>query len=150
MARQRTTPERRAELKRRWNRSNPEKRAESSRRSYLRAKVDRPARHLLNKARWRAKRDEREFRITEADILAVWPQDNRCPILGCELQCGQGRDFAPSLDRIDNAQGYVPGNLAVLSWKANAMKRELTVDHIRALARLVDLASSSPQTERPK
>ena len=49
-----------------------------------------------------------------------------CPVLGIRLVPLQGRrvDNAPSVDRIDPAKGYVKGNVAVISWKANRLKSD--------------------------
>lgn len=45
---------------------------------------------------------------------------------------------APSLDRIDTTKGYEPGNIEFISWRANYLKRngtleefELIVAHMR-------------------
>jgi hypothetical protein len=63
-----------------------------------------------------------------------------CPVLGIPLIVGRGhaRDTSPSLDRIDPTKGYVPGNVAVISHKANTMKSNATIDEIRALLRYLE------------
>lgn len=38
---------------------------------------------------------------------------------------------SPSLDRIDNRMGYVPGNVWVISWKANRMKSDASMEELR-------------------
>jgi hypothetical protein len=38
-----------------------------------------------------------------------------------------------SLDRVDNTKGYIPGNVRVISRKANIMKADLTVDLLEKL-----------------
>lgn len=40
---------------------------------------------------------------------------------------------SPSVDRIDNSRGYVKGNVAIISNKANTKKGELTIDEVRSL-----------------
>uniref|UniRef100_A0AB74UMJ1 Uncharacterized protein n=1 Tax=Caulobacter phage BL57 TaxID=3348355 RepID=A0AB74UMJ1_9VIRU len=42
-------------------------------------------------------------------------------------------DHSPSLDRIDNALGYVPGNVVVVSWKANRLKNSGSLQDLKAL-----------------
>lgn len=59
------------------------------------------------------------FTITPADIEAVYPKDGKCPVLGIDLT-------TPSLDKIIPALGYVPGNIAVISMKANMLKGDET------------------------
>lgn len=70
----------------------------------------------------RAKRKGLDFTITESDI--VIPE--YCPYLGIKINKSLGNgpqlDSLPSLDRIDNTQGYVPGNVQVISRLANSMK----------------------------
>ena len=86
--------------------------------------------YLYYFARDRAKNKGIEFTITESDI--VIPE--RCPILGIPLQAGAGtRHDSPSLDRIDNSKGYIPGNVAVISFAANTFKGEMTVEHVEQL-----------------
>jgi hypothetical protein len=92
-------------------------------------------------ARARAARLGLEFSITIDDINRVWPADGRCPALGITLQrCpGNQGDTSPSLDRLKPELGYVVGNIAVLSQKANQIKNngqlaelEQIVDWMRA------------------
>jgi hypothetical protein len=40
---------------------------------------------------------------------------------------------SPSLDRIDNTKGYVPGNVWVISWRANDLKRNATLEELKLL-----------------
>jgi hypothetical protein len=47
------------------------------------------------------------------------------------------RPDAPSLDKIDPKLGYVPGNIQVISHKANAMKWDATREELRAFAKWV-------------
>lgn len=97
-----------------------------------------PEKYLLRNARIRARSYKREFTITEADV--VIPAN--CPVFGIPLrpvQLGTGKRYArfdnsPSVDRIDSTKGYVPGNVAVISWKANRLKSNATPAELRALA----------------
>jgi hypothetical protein len=43
-------------------------------------------------------------------------------------------DNAPTLDRINNSCGYVPGNVAVISWRANRIKCDATPEELRRIA----------------
>jgi hypothetical protein len=83
--------------------------------------VDNPERLMLVAARKRAKKSGMECSITIEDIVIP----DRCPIDGLPLERGMG-DRAPSLDRIDNSRGYVPGNVAVISKLANTIKNSGT------------------------
>lgn len=90
---------------------------------------------MLYNARDRAKKRRIAFTITEADIHI--PQT--CPILGIPLKANRGRwgMDSPSLDRVDVGKGYIPGNVRVVSFKANKFKSDHTIDEIMALARYV-------------
>jgi hypothetical protein len=39
-----------------------------------------------------------------------------------------------SLDRIDHQKGYVPGNVRVISLRANLLRKDITPEELRALA----------------
>jgi hypothetical protein len=93
--------------------------------------LKRPVAHqkiLVVWARSRAKKNGTEFKITHDDL--TWP--THCPVLGIELIYGARsagtklRDNSPSIDRIDPSVGYVPGNVMIISFRANAMKRNAT------------------------
>ena len=61
-----------------------------------------------------------------------------CPVLGIKLrECkGDGvgfKDDLASLDRIDSSLGYVPGNVRIISWRANRLKSDNTVETLEAI-----------------
>lgn len=67
----------------------------------------------------------------------MWPEDNRCPVLGIVLQQGRGapQDSSPSLDRLNPEWGYERGNVVVMSNRANTGKSHLTAgEHERIAA----------------
>ena len=93
-----------------------------------------PAQWLYKAARNRAVHRGLEFDITRSDIIVP----AICPVFGIELKytggkCG-GYDNSPSLDRIDSSKGYVKGNIWVISWKANRLKNDASIDELRAIA----------------
>jgi hypothetical protein len=96
-------------------------------------RVANPVPYMLTTAKRRAKQMGLDFSLTREDI--VIPQ--RCPLLGIELNLVRGRvsDSTPSLDRIDNAKGYVPGNVWVISYKANTIKSRATIEELELLVR---------------
>ena len=73
------------------------------------------------------------FSLTMADLP---PVPDCCPALGVPFQCGDGRPIPESLtlDRINPALGYVPGNVMWLSHRANAMKRDATLEQLQRFA----------------
>jgi hypothetical protein len=39
----------------------------------------------------------------------------------------------PTIDRIENDKGYVEGNVAIISFRANSIKHDATIDELRAV-----------------
>lgn len=92
--------------------------------------VKNPARQMLANARSRAKRMGWEFNLEIEDVVVP----NVCPVLGIELRVGHNQSpNSPSLDRIDNSRGYVKGNVRVISWRANDLKANATLEEMRAV-----------------
>lgn len=90
---------------------------------------------LVANAKYRAKKRGIEFTITPADV----EMPSICPVLGIDIEHGNNdqsitaRDCAPSLDRRDNKKGYIPGNVRVISWRANRIKNDATVEELEAI-----------------
>jgi len=66
-----------------------------------------------------------------------WP--THCPVLGLRLQYGRGgkpgpRPDSPSFDRYDAELGYVPGNVTIISNRANTIKHNAERWEIEELA----------------
>lgn len=120
-----------------WREANPEKVAATYRRW---EEKKGPLGLLLHRARRGADQRNLEFSITAADLL---PLPSHCPVLGIELDYvgGVGRDprasnkyTRASVDRKDSSKGYVPGNVLVVSWRANTLKSDATPLELRQLA----------------
>lgn len=91
---------------------------------------------MLYGARQRAKAVGVPCTITEQDIELP----THCPVLGYALRvyrgCGKGpRNDSPTLDKIIPALGYVPGNVLVVSQKANRLKNQLSPEQLSLFAR---------------
>ncbi|MBB3990312.1 hypothetical protein [Croceicoccus naphthovorans] len=60
------------------------------------------------------------------------------PILGIPIYIAKGgrggKDHSPSLDRIRPKLGYVPGNVIVISNRANRLKSDATIRELRDIA----------------
>lgn len=93
--------------------------------------IKNPARILWLQARRRAKENQLEFNIEISDIIIP----NKCPILHLPISIGlEGRQpTAASLDRIDNSKGYVKGNVAVISRRANELKSDGSLEDFKNL-----------------
>ncbi|WP_325341637.1 hypothetical protein [Xylophilus sp.] len=90
------------------------------------------ARALLKSSRYRAKRNGIRHTLALSDIHVP----THCPVLGIPLQPAQGRagPASPSLDRLNPLRGYVRGNVVVVSWRANALKKDATAAELRRIA----------------
>lgn len=40
------------------------------------------------------------------------------------------RDNSPSIDRIDSTKGYTRDNIQIISWKANSIKRNASLEEL--------------------
>lgn len=99
---------------------------------------------MLVGATRRARETGMECNITLEDIVIP----NACPILGIKLsptEPGGGRsDFAPSLDRLVSTRGYLKGNIAVISWRANRIKNNATAAELKKLAAWIEYFDHCP------
>lgn len=81
-------------------------------------------------AKHRAKKTGLPFNLTPKDI--VIPEF--CPVLGMKLQECVGKkgpgDSSPSVDKIIPSLGYVKGNVRVISYRANAIKRDASAEEL--------------------
>lgn len=113
----------------RWNAAN-RKRANATRKAWT---TRNRLKSLLSHARKRARNKNLRFNITLADI--VWP--THCPVFGFRLskKIRKGDPRSPSLDRIIPCKGYVRGNVAVISLRANLLKNNATPTELKALAK---------------
>ena len=85
-------------------------------------------------ARKRALKNDIPFNISPEDI--VIPET--CPVLGIELHFGKERDSTPSLDRIVPSLGYVTGNIQVISFRANRIKSDATVEELQKIIKYME------------
>lgn len=89
---------------------------------------------LLSRARRRAGAEGLPFDIN-IEYLMELPSD-KCPVFGMSLAWCAGNKYrqedAPSLDKINPALGYIKGNVAWISWRANRIKNDGSAqDHYR-------------------
>lgn len=82
-------------------------------------------------AKHRARRLGIPFNLELSDI--VIPET--CPALGIPIVSGVKSycDGSPSMDKIHPELGYVKGNIVIVSWKANRMKSNGTLDDLKRL-----------------
>jgi len=102
------------------------------------AKED-PVYSLFVRAKERAKKRNILFDIDKEYLKSIYPKNNRCPILNIDFQLGflneikKNKDYAPSLDRIIPDKGYVKGNLVIVSFIANRVKNNVSVETLEKI-----------------
>ena len=102
------------------------------------AKED-PVYSLFVRAKERAKKRNILFDIDKEYLKSIYPKNNRCPILNIDFQLGflneikKNKDYAPSLDRIIPSKGYVKGNLVIVSFIANRVKNNVSVETLEKI-----------------
>jgi len=91
-------------------------------------KKENPKQYLLHGARVRSRKYNIPFAITLDDIIIP----EYCPILNIKLEINTGgyKDNSPSLDRTIPELGYIPGNVMVISMRANMIKNNATVEEL--------------------
>lgn len=91
-----------------------------------------PATLAFTNLKSRAKRQNIPMELTKEDIKKAFPNDMICPVLGIKMEVGKKNKNvnSPSIDRIIPEKGYVPGNVIIVSMKANLIKSFATPDEI--------------------
>jgi anion-transporting ArsA/GET3 family ATPase len=91
---------------------------------------------MVQEARRRATIKNIEFSLSAKDIRTP----THCPVFGVELvyqAVGKRTHDSASLDRIDNKLGYIPENVWIISWRANHVKGDATVQELVIVAEAV-------------
>jgi len=86
---------------------------------------------MLLEAKARAVKKGLEFSLKESDL--VIPEF--CPMLGIKIEQGvlHRADSSPSIERVDTLKGYVPGNAIVVSWRANRLKSDASIEEMEKI-----------------
>ena len=112
-------------------------------------KLRQPEKLLHRYAKLRSKKKNIPFDIEISDVVIP----THCPILGIPLAfsrkaLGPG---SPTLDKIIPTLGYTKGNVQVLSWKANKLKSNGTVEELELIVKyLKDLQCQNTNTNTKK
>lgn len=94
-----------------------------------------PVRGHYNALKCRAKRKGIPFNIALDDLEIP----DACPVLGIPLKgwgennVGGYKDDSPSIDKFIPELGYVKGNVSIISFKANLLKRDSSLEEIGKL-----------------
>ena len=113
-----------------WKENNKDQYKQSERNRYERdyAKI------IWRGAKERAVKKSIPFDIDVEDIIIP----TVCPVLGIQIypafrkeNGGIFSDNSPSLDRIDVTKGYTKGNVMIISWRANRIKTNATIEELK-------------------
>lgn len=90
-----------------------------------------PRPKMLWDAKRRARSQEVPFNLKKEDFVVP----SFCPILGIPIFVGDGvaSENSPSMDKIIPERGYVPGNVVVLSSRANRLKSDATLEELEKI-----------------
>ena len=97
-----------------------------------------PFRYHAGQIRGRAKKNNIPFDLDAEYLRSIWT--GVCPCFGTELRLPGFGDVAShpkqscSLDRLQPALGYTKGNVAWISYFANAIKRNATTSEVMDVA----------------
>lgn len=122
------------------------RRAEDTRKSRRKLLDNNPQKMMLYGAQQRARKKGIECTISENDIIIL----EYCPVLNIPLIRAKNKrlsDNSPTLDRIDISKGYIPGNVCVISWKANRIKSNASADELKMVA---DYAAGRAVSDAPE
>lgn len=103
-------------------------------------KSERPGVILWRNAKSRARKRGIPFSLKPSDIVV----GSNCPCCDRTMAPRTGEsahgpvDESPSLDRLDASVGYVPGNVTVICWRCNNVKRDATSAELRRVADWMD------------
>jgi hypothetical protein len=99
-------------------------------------KTRNPKKFMVQCAKVRASKANVPFSITDEDFEIP----EFCPVLGVKLESGTKKyhDASPSLDRVVPSKGYVPGNVVVMSFRANRIKGDASREELQTVLDWLD------------
>lgn len=76
-------------------------------------------------------------RNLEFDLTKEWYIKNLpeyCPVFNTKLDYGSNiPEYMPSIDRINNSKGYTQSNCRIISWKANDIRNQWSLEELTAV-----------------
>jgi hypothetical protein len=84
------------------------------------------------------RRDTLQGRTPDIDVeyvRSIWPEDNCCPVFKTPFTIGNSSvKTNASIDRIDPSRGYVKGNIIIVSFRANTIKNDASINELQTVA----------------
>ena len=95
-------------------------------------RLSNPKGWIYSFAKRNARLTNRPFKLRSSSEIPDIPEF--CPVfpwIKIRVACGEGhRDDSPSIDRMDSSIGYEVGNVRIISWRANLLKRNATAEEL--------------------
>lgn len=103
--------------------------------SHQKNRVAKPEKAIFFSTKRRAKIEGINFNLEESDIFIP----DKCPILDIKLQMHSdyARDNSPSIDRLIPNKGYIKGNCFIISYKANRMKQDNSLEDLEKIVKYI-------------
>lgn len=113
-----------------WRNKNKQKRKEQAAKTHKERKINFPELYLWKYAKARSSYDKLPFDLKPQDIVIP----KVCPYFKTEFSM-KDKQLAASLDRIDSSKGYTKDNIQVISYRANKMKNDATIEQLIQFAK---------------
>ena len=114
-----------------WAREFRKKYPEKAKELQTNYRKNKPLKYLFNLAKRRAKKKHLEFTIVLTDLGEV---PTICPLLGIPIDSfNEEQKYHPSIDRKDSTKGYIPGNVMIISHRANMLKNNASTEELMLL-----------------
>ena len=101
-----------------------------------------PAKSWYFGTKARAKKGNLVFELAPEDFIIPVT----CPVLGIPIESRMGygkvggrHDGSPSVDRIDNSEGYTPENTIIVSFRVNRLKSDASIEELRKIVEFYDV-----------
>lgn len=100
---------------------------------------------LYNRAATRARNQKLDFTLTLEHVEHLVETTPVCPVLGIPFEVGMAKSIpgSRSLDRRGNEPFYADSNTCLISWRANKLKGDGTLEEFEALVRYMKLANDN-------
>jgi hypothetical protein len=110
---------------------------------YLKRKNKNPIQTYFIAKRSECKQKGFAFDLDLDYLVSIWTPE--CPVFGTPMKIGtggRGDGYNSHLDRIDPALGYVKGNVAWISGRANRIKYNASSEELRKIADWMERATT--------
>lgn len=122
---------------------------ECTKKYYIQRMLDKPFDKLHRNKKASCKKQGILYNLDAEYLNSIWT--GKCPILGIELSkyspYSKSSDKTAHLDRINPTKGYIKGNVAFLSSRANRLKNNASVEEVKSILNYM-LKSESATTIR--